>query len=133
MNIMMWNKSYWMRRFSEIKNVGGYLTRQKEDTIISIHIETTGSNSMQPAPEGERLVKRLNGQGMVELHSSDQAKGEMGDLVWYRGEWYECTSSVFFHDTILTHWNYTFTVVPSDAHTTFDLSAPAESSEVWSG
>lgn len=113
MNIALFNKPYWVRRFGKQRNVRGYITADKEDFVVRIHVHP-GTSQQSALPEGERRVTRLEGHGNVPLVAADQTTGKKGDLLYYAGEWYECVSSLKFDHTILSHWNYLFTLVPGE-------------------
>ena len=38
MNITLFNKKYWVRRFKEPQNIRGYITADHEDFVASLHI-----------------------------------------------------------------------------------------------
>lgn len=83
-----------------------------------------GNNALQVLPEGERNVKHLEGHGSIVLVASDQDNSIKGDYLFYDGAWYECTSAVSYKDTILSHYNYQFVLIPKDASGSCDLSEP---------
>lgn len=126
MNIRLFNKTYWIRRFGEQRNVKGYLTSGRSDFQASLHIHPLSTDQMQALPEGQRKVKRLEGHGEVELLVADEKANRKGDLLYYRGDWYECVSSQLYDHTILSHLNYQFVLVPKDAGGTVDLEPPME-------
>ena len=84
MNISIFNKKYWVRRFGEPKNVRGYITSGREDFVVSLHIHPMGSDAMQALPEGERKMKHLEGHGTDVLVPANQETGVKGDLLLYR-------------------------------------------------
>lgn len=43
MNITLFNKKYWVRRFKEPQNIRGYITADHEDFVASLHIHPMGS------------------------------------------------------------------------------------------
>lgn len=124
MNITIFNKKYWVRRFGEQKNVRGYLTSPHTDFVASLNVHPLGTDSIQALPEGERKIKRLEAHGTDVIRPSDQHSGVKGDLLYYHGEWYECVSAVEWDHTILNHLNYQFVLVPKDAAGTIDLADP---------
>ena len=129
MNITLFNKKYTIRRFKEQKEYKGYLVAEHEDFVASIHVHPTGSDQIQALSEGERRVTRLEGHGNIQLLTADQIKDQKGDLLLYRGEWYECISSQLWDHTILSHYNYQFVLVPSDVPTLpsmFAVDEPVE-------
>lgn len=125
MNITLFNRPYWIRRFGEQKIIAGYLTSGYEDFSASLHIHP-GTSQQQPLPEGERRIRRLDGHGNIELIPADHEAGVKGDLLLYDGRWYECVSCVRWDHTVLNHWNYSFVQVPEDAAGTADLDNKPE-------
>jgi hypothetical protein len=123
MNITLFNRKYWIRRFGEQRNVRGYMVADREDFVANIHVHP-GSEVIQEVPEGERSIRRLEGHGPEALRASSHNGGTKGDLLYYNGEWYECVSSVSWNHTLLNHYNYSFVVVPKDAAGTTDLEPP---------
>ncbi len=95
-----------------------------EDFAASLHVHPMGNNALQALPEGARNTKHLEGHGSAVLIASDQDKGVKGDYLFYDGAWYECTSAVSYKDTILSHYNYQFVLIPKDAAGSSDLEEP---------
>lgn len=124
MNITIFNKKYWVRRFGEPKNVRGYITSGREDFVVSLHVHPMGSDAMQALPEGERKMKHLEGHGTVVLIPANQETGIKGDLLLYRGEWYECTAVQEWDHTLLSHINYQFCLVPTNSPRAADIKDP---------
>lgn len=124
MNIRIFNRLYWIRRFSEQKNVKGYLVSDHEDFGASLNVHPLSTDQMQALPEGQRTVKRLEGHSETELIVADEKLNRKGDLLYYYGDWYECVSSQVWDHTILSHYNYQFVLVPNDASGTIDLAPP---------
>lgn len=124
MNIRLFNKNYWIRRFGVQREVKGYLASGREDFVASLNVHPLGTDAIQALPEGERKLKRLEGHGEVALLVGDEEAGRKGDLLYYHGNWYECVSSQVWDHTILSHYNYQFVLVPTDAGGTTDLKAP---------
>ena len=124
MNIRLFNKNYWIRRFGVQREVKGYLTSGQEDFVASLNVHPLGTDAIQALPEGERKLTRLEGHGEVALLVGDEETGRKGDLLYYHGDWYECVSSQMWDHTILSHYNYQFVLVPTDAGGTVDLEPP---------
>lgn len=124
MNIRLFNKNYWIRRFGVQREVKGYLTSGYEDFVASLNVHPLGTDAIQALPEGERKLKRLEAHGEVALLVGDEETGRKGDLLYYHGDWYECVSSQMWDHTILSHYNYQFILVPTDAGGTVDLELP---------
>lgn len=124
MNITLFNRKYWARRFGQSHDIRGYTYTPHEDFVVSLNVHPAGNDTIQAMPEGERKIKRLEAHGTDVLHPASQDSGEKGDLLFYHGTWYECISAVEWDHTILNHYNYSFVAVPMDAAGTADLIAP---------
>ena len=120
MNISLFNKLYWIRRFGEQKNIKGYLVSEHHDFGASLNVHPLSTDQMQALPEGQRKVKRLEAGLVV----ADEKLNRKGDLLYYHGDWYECVSSQVWDHTILSHLNYQFVLVPNDAAGSIDLEPP---------
>ncbi len=115
MNIWLFNRDYWLRRFNEQREVKGYLTAGYQDYVVSLNVHPMGSDALQALPEGERSVKHLEGHGEYDLVVANRGENRKGDLLLYHGNWYECTASQMFDHTILSHFNYQFVQVPLES------------------
>ena len=125
MNITIFNRKHWVRRFGEQVNVKGFLKTTYQDMVVSIHVHPVGATTLQALPEGERMLERLEGHNCdTELYCANQSTGQKADLLYYHGNWYQCVSAVLWDHTILNHWNYQFTRVPKDVAGSIDLAAP---------
>lgn len=125
MNIRLFNKKYWVRRFGEQENVQGHLVSPFSDFVISAHLHPAGSDEMQANPEGQRKVKHIEGHSETQLVVADQSLNRRGDLVYYYGAWYECIRAQYFDHTLLSHFNYVFAQVPLEAAKSRELMAPS--------
>lgn len=121
MNIRLFNKTYWVRRFDEQKVVKGYITSGYSDFQASLHIHPLSTDQQQALPEGERMIKRLEGHGEIKLLVANQDLNRKADLLYYHGDWYECVSCQLYDHTVLWHYNYQFTPVPRDAARSPDI------------
>ena len=126
MNITLFNKKYWVRRFKEPQNIRGYITADHEDFVASLHIHPMGSDAMLALPEGERKMKHLEGHGTDVLIPASEATGIKGDLLYYMGDWYECTAAQPWDHTVLSHLNYQFCLVPTDGARALDIEDPPQ-------
>lgn len=125
MNIRLFNRKYWVRRFGEQQNVEGHLFSMFTDFVVSAHLHPSGSDEMQANPEGQRKVKHIEGHSDEELIVADQAANRRGDMVFYMGSWYECTGAQLFDHTLLSHYNYTFSQIPLERAGGREFDAPA--------
>ena len=133
MNIRIFNKMYWVRRFGEQRVVKGYVTAGHKDFAASLHIHPLGQDKIQALPEGERMVRRIEGHGEIELVVADQDHNVKGDLLYYHGDWYECISCQNWHTTMLNHFNYQFVIVPKDAAAVDIQNPPTGDPKDWKG
>ena len=124
MNITLFNKKYWIRRFGEQREVRGYLTSGRSDFVASLNVHPLGTDKQLALPEGERKEKRLEAHGTDVLVVANQDTGRKGDLLYYHGDWYECINAQEWDHTILNHLNYQFVIVPRDASKSIDLKDP---------
>lgn len=124
LNIRLFNKLYWIRRFGEQRNVKGHLTSTSSDFVVSMNVHPLGTDQMQARPEGQRVVRRLEGHSDAVLTVADDKQNRKGDLLYYHGDWYECVSSQVWDHTILSHQNYQFVLVPKDCSGSIDLQPP---------
>lgn len=129
MNIEIFNKEYLVRRFDEERIVKGYFTTSHADFKVSLNVHPPSDETINALPEGERKISRLEGHGSDVLRAADQDRGIKGDLLRYRGKWYECISALPFDHTLLSHWNYKFVVVPDDVAGTIDTAIVEEGEE----
>lgn len=124
MNIRLFNKNYWLRRFGEQKIIRGYECSTYFDSVLNANIHPMSTDKVNALPEGLRHMKYLEGHGEVELKTANENEHKKGDLLFYHGEWYECISCQFWDHTVLSHYNYQFGLVPQDSSDTYDLSQP---------
>lgn len=122
MNVSLFNRKYWLRRFGEQREVKGYLTAGYKDYVIGIHAHLMGTNALEALPEGERTVSHLEGHGPHKLIAADADSNIKADLLLYGGDWYECTVSMKYNHTILSHYNYQFVKVPKDGSRNDDIA-----------
>lgn len=134
MNIRIFNKKYWLRRFGEQRIVKGYLTSGYTDIVIDANIHPLGTDQVTALPEGERKIKRLEGHGEIPLMVADEKRNIKGDLLLYHGDWYECNSCQLWDHTLLSHYNYQFVMVAWDAARSIDLgNIPETDPKLWKG
>lgn len=124
MNIKLFNKKYWIRRFGEQSYVRGIVVNDHTDFVASLHVHPSGTDQQQALPEGERRIKKLEGHGTCKLVVADPLQGQKGDLIYYFGEWYECINAQPWDHTLLSHINYLFVLVPPDGASSVDLEDP---------
>ena len=124
MNIELFNKNYWVRRFGDQQIIRGIVTSGKTDFIASLNVHPLGVDEQQDLPEGERMVKKLEAHGSVELVVAKETANRKGDLLLYHGRWYECVDAQQWDHTLLSHTNYQFVIVPEDSAHSVDTKDP---------
>lgn len=122
MNISIFNRKYYVRRFSTQRIVKGYLVSDYKDEVVSIHVHASSPQTVNTGDEGQRNLQRLQGHGSVKLTAADQELNQKGDLLLYEGHWYECRGCTGYDHTPLGHYNYDFVQIPVDAAESTDLA-----------
>lgn len=80
MGIGIFRRSYTVRRFKPQEDVpGGYVTSQYEDVVTALNVQPLSTKELMALPEGDRSVKRLKAFGDLQLTTSDQEQGILGD------------------------------------------------------
>ena len=120
MNISLFNRKYVVRRFGQQSEIQGFLHSNHKDIECSLHVHPA-TDSVRSESEGQRHLVYLQGHGNVPLVTADESTGRKADLLRYQGRWYECTSSEYWEHTLLSHYNYKFTLVPIDRSNIADL------------
>ncbi len=126
MNIEIFNRNYWVRRFGEQQYYHGYYYCPHDDYVASLHVHPLGAMKILALPEGDMSFQHLEAHGSHKLQVVGELGGDTrGDLLWYQGHWWECISVVEWHDTgLLSHFNYEFAFVTQNAAGDSSLSNP---------
>jgi len=111
--IGLFKKKYTLRKHGSQTNTNGYTAATYEDVIVKLNVQPQAPDEYDGDPSGERTIKRLKSWGVAELTSANEYLGIPGDLLFYKGIWYECTSSVDWDHTILSHFQSDFTALPA--------------------
>lgn len=104
----IFRKSYTVRRFSAQTVVMGYTTSGHTDAVEKLNVQPLSPDELKALPEGERTIKRLKAFGDFPVRAADQSAGTPGDFLFYNGQWFECTSSVPWDHTMLSHYRSEF-------------------------
>ena len=75
------------------------------------YVQPAGDD-VEVTAEGRRAYKKLTVYCDSELRIDDQQKGTKADLILVDGVWYTCTSCQKWRNTILAHWQASFSAVP---------------------
>ena len=112
MYIGLFKRPYTLRRHGEQSVTGGYASAPYSDITVRLDVQPFNPEEMMALPEGDRTVKRIKSFGPDRLTAADEFRGIPGDRLFYQGLWYECTSSVMWDHTILSHYRSEFTILP---------------------
>jgi len=115
--LSIFTRPYTVRKHLPQEIIDGYTSAAYSDVTLRLDVQPYSPDDLQALPEGARTVKRVKSFGEDELVSANDFTGTTGDLLFYRGEWYECKSSVRRDHTPLGHYRSDFVVLPSTRQT----------------
>lgn len=109
--IAFFKKPYRVMRYSEQTVVNGYQTSgYTEIEPVMLDVQEM-SNNMNKEEHGKRASKTVQAFGQFDFRAAEYPDIK-GDRLLYRDQWYECTSCLYRHNTVLSHYHATFTLVP---------------------
>ena len=114
MALGLFKKPYVIRQHYVQRVIYGHAEATYTDKITRLNVQPQAPDSYQGDPEGEKTVKHLKSWGNCELNSANDHTDTPGDLLFYNGLWYECTSSVMWDHTILQHYQSDFVLLPAN-------------------
>ena len=114
MPLGIFRKSYVVRRREPQKIINGHAASAFSDINVRLNVQPKTPNKHESNEEGDFTVKRVKAWGAYELISADELTGTPGDLLFYKGRWYECVSCVEWHNTSLAHYQSDFVGLPAD-------------------
>ena len=104
----LWRKPYTVRSYGAQMYVNGYaVDGGYTDRIEYLDIQTN-SNDSTLDPMGHRETQVIRAFGDNKLKIADTEQGIKGDMLYFNGKWFECTSSVFWEHTPLSHYDSRF-------------------------
>ncbi len=115
MGFSFFKSTYTIRRFSsqDTEIIDGYAHTFYEDIDgVVLNVQPDGQDNLQAKEEGERRSRKLKTYGDFPFTSSNQATGQRGDWLFYKGSWYECISAVIWDHTPLAHCRGEFVEIP---------------------
>ena len=110
--IGLFKKSYTVRHYAAQTVENGYAAAPYSDTTMRLDVQPLTPDELMALPEGDRTVKRIKTFGGDKLASADEFEGIPGDRLFYNGRWFECTSSVRWDHTLLSHYRSDFIILP---------------------
>lgn len=106
MPFSLWRKPNTVRRYGPSEPQDGYLVPGSyEDMSIEMDVQV-GKCETVTEEDGEHSLQKLEVFSDEEIRAADGQT--MADRLWYHGKWYECRSSVFLENTILSHYECEF-------------------------
>lgn len=114
MAIGLFKKPYTVRKFVTQTVVNGYASSAYTDKITRLNVQPQAPDTFNGGESGDTTVKHLKSWGADKLTSADEYSNTPGDLLFYQGIWYECTSSVMWDHTLLSHYQSDFVNLPAD-------------------
>ena len=104
----LWRKPYTLRRFNPQTYTNGYaVDNGYTDSIVKLDVQTN-SNGNSLEPSGQRDTQVIRAFGDFPIKAADTTAGTKGDMLWFNGKWFECTSCVFWEHTPLSHYDSQF-------------------------
>lgn len=110
--IGLFKKSYTVRKYGQQTIVDGYASAPYDDVTLKLDVQQLSPDDLLALPDGERTVKRIKSYGGGKLTASDEFEKVRGDMLFYRGQWYECTASFLRENTLLKHYTSQFVLAP---------------------
>ena len=112
MYIGLFKRPYVVRHYGEQSLVDGYASAPHTDAVTRLDVQPLTPDELMALPEGDRTVKRVKTFGPDRLTSADDYDDIPADRLFYQGLWYECTSSVMWDHTLLSHYRSDFVILP---------------------
>lgn len=100
-------RPYLLRRYSEPKNVRGYISIPYSDLTLPMDVQTL-ENKTTTTPDGTKSIQRLKVFCDDEILVENEAKQQKADRLWFQNKWFECDSSRLSENTPLRHYTATF-------------------------
>lgn len=109
--VAFFKKLYTVKRYEDSIIVDGVISSGYADIgKIPLDVqEESGSSSMDE--QGKRVTKNIRAFGQFPFRTAESPDIK-GDLLKYKDQWYECTSCVHRHNTLLTHYDSSFVLIP---------------------
>ncbi|MCD8201912.1 MAG: hypothetical protein LUD47_07600 [Clostridia bacterium] len=104
----IWKHNYILRMYKRAQIVDGYfLNDAYEDKEVLLDVQSSSSN-IQHTPQGDKETKSLTSYGNFPIQTASAIQGYRADLLWYDGEWYECSSCQWYEHLPTRHWTATW-------------------------
>lgn len=103
---------YKLRRYGKPHLVEGYQTAGYAEMNVFLDVQEEDPDTSIMGEDGVSATFKLKSFGDNEMRVADVVSGTKADLLFYNGDWYECTACNHFEHTILKHYNSTWTRLP---------------------
>ena len=103
MNVGIFNKLYWVRRFGPQKNVKGYLVSSHEDFVASLNVSPSEQRYHASPSRRPKKTQRSTVHGVVELRVADEKLSQKGDLLYYYDAALDCFLAALGPHDPVTH------------------------------
>ena len=111
MNIF--KRSYKVRRYGRTSWEDGVASAGYEDVQLMLDVQAKTRRN-QDDPAGRTTTGTLTVYSDTELHPAEFDDQTDGDRLFYMGKWYVCKSSIYWGNTILSHWISEFEAVDGE-------------------
>lgn len=111
MNIF--KRSYKVRRYGRTSWEDGVACAGYEDVQLMLDVQAKTRRN-QDDPAGRTTTGTLTVYSDTELHPAESDDQTDGDRLFYMGKWYVCKSSIYWGNTILSHWISEFEAVDGE-------------------
>ena len=111
MNIF--KRSYKVRRYGRTSWEDGVASAGYEDVQLMLDVQAKTRRN-QDDPAGRTTTGTLTVYSDTELHPAESDDQTDGDRLFYMGKWYVCKSSIYWRNTILSHWISEFEAVDGE-------------------
>ncbi len=110
--IAFFSRPYKVKRFGKERIVDGYTSSGYVD-ISPVPLDVQEQDyTVTSEANGKRSPKTLNAYGQFKFVAAESPETR-GDLLLYKGQWYECTSCVEHCNTLLRHFFAVFQLDPN--------------------
>lgn len=109
--MVFFRNPYVLRHFGDAEIVRGREKYTFEEDIIQADIQTSTRNNTMDI-EGADLTSRIKMWTDEQITPTDEDSGQLGDWIYYSGRWFQCISSLFAGNTLISHWVSEFDIVP---------------------
>ena len=105
--MQFFKKPRTVRRYSEPKNVKGYISIPYEEITLPMDIQTL-ENVDITTQDGTTSVQKLKAFCDEPILTENANLQQKADRVWFQGKWFDCLSCRLSENTPLKHYTATF-------------------------